>query len=101
LHKETFDRLTRLRQFDVPKKPADHLKRHKHIPNISLDEQLPEIPPSGVTKRILENSEVGKLSLRERETKSWRSAEQNGFGSLRKRKSGATSGMKRCSQCRR
>jgi hypothetical protein len=67
MQKETFDRLTRVRQSDISKKPVNHPKRHKFIPKICLDDQLPEIHPSEVTKGILENSELGRLPLRERD----------------------------------
>jgi hypothetical protein len=69
MQKETFARLTKVRQSDVSKKPPDRPKRHQFVPKISLDDHVPEIHPSDVTKGILENSELGRMPLNERDAK--------------------------------
>jgi hypothetical protein len=69
MQKTTFDRLTKLRESDVSKKPREALKRPKFVPKINFDDQLPGVSHSEVTKGILEHSELGQLPLEARDQK--------------------------------
>ena len=68
MHKDTFDRLTKVRESDVTKKPAAAKKRPTFVPKVFIDGHVPEIEPaSETTKEILLNSEIAQLPLEERE----------------------------------
>lgn len=68
MHKDTFDRLTKVRESEISKKPAAAKKRPTFVPKVFIDGHIPDVQlTSEGTKEILLNSEIAQLPLEERE----------------------------------
>lgn len=67
MHKDTLDRLTKLREHEVSKKPAAAKKRPTFVPKVYIDWHMPDAPTTDGTREILMNSELAQLPLEERQ----------------------------------
>ena len=67
MHKDTLDRLTKLREHEVSKKLVVESKRPTFVPKVYIDWHMPEAPVTDGTKEILMNCELAQLRLEERE----------------------------------
>lgn len=69
MKKETFDRLTKIKQDYVPQKKeqSNDKPRPKFIPKKHIDDPIPEVKISDVSSGIWQSSEVAHMSIEERD----------------------------------